>query len=368
MITISKVVLNNIKKFKGIHEFSFSEKNIFTISGKNGSGKTTIIESLMICQMAFFVNSNKDLLEHTEIYNKATEKICSLLSGNYSSISLYMIESESNKEITFTVNIGFIAEDYITWSLEISNEDYNIFAKYWDLQNPSCLFFYIDSDKYFDEKSITYDSLKIKKNDDPDSFLLNYIVDYKNVERFAYQKLINDWILQRLVPPDVNYQLSFLIGRILFSYLLPQLRIQHFTGATGNQFSILAKNIEENSKEFDYRFLSAGEKSIFYLCILINYFSNIGLLIIDEPENHLHEDLLLRLADTLQQIINCNDYPQYIIEKNIYKKKTQKAEESKFDLDTKKVFKNYKLQKVIFTTHSKSLIYKNFELWRKLCY
>ena len=58
MITISKILLNNIKRFKGSHEFKFSDKNVFTISGKNGSGKTTIIESLMICQMAYFVHKN----------------------------------------------------------------------------------------------------------------------------------------------------------------------------------------------------------------------------------------------------------------------------------------------------------------------
>lgn len=360
MITISKILLNNIKRFKGSHEFKFSDKNVFTISGKNGSGKTTIIESLMICQMAYFVHKNKELIENTEFMVKANNKICSLLSGQKSSISLFMYDSESQKDISFTVNISYIAKNISTWKFDITSESDNIFSKYWDLHKPSCLFFFIDSDKYFEEKSITYDSIKIKKNDDPDSFLLNYIIDYKNVEKFAYQKLINDWILQRLVPPDTNYQMSFLIGRILFSYLIPQLRIQHFTGATGDEFSILAKNIKEKSKEFDYRYLSAGEKSIFYLCILINYFSNIGLLIIDEPENHLHEDLLLRLVDLLQKITTCKNYPNFIMEKNVLTRKI-KNENTKFEQDLNKIYKNYKLQKVIFTTHSKSLIYKNFE-------
>lgn len=362
MITISKIILNNIKRFNGRHEFQFSDKNVFTISGKNGSGKTTIIESVMTCQMAYFVHKNKELIENTALLTKAKKKIFSLLSGQKSSISLFMYDSESEKDISFTVSIKYIEKNIPDWILDITQESDNIFSKYWDLHKPSCLFFFIGSDKYFEEKSITYDSIKIQKNNDPDGFLLNYLIDYKNVEKFAYQKLINDWILQRLVPPDTNYQMSFLIGRILFSYLIPQLRIQHFTGATGNEFSILAKNIEERSKEFDYRYLSAGEKSIFYLCILINYFSNIGLLLIDEPENHLHEDLLLRLVALLQEITTCENYPSFIMEKNITPKKTKKAnEQSKFEQDLNKVYKDYKLQKVIFTTHSKSLIYKNFE-------
>lgn len=362
MITISKIVLNNIKRFKGKHEFKFGDKNLFTISGKNGSGKTTLIESMMICQMAYFINDNREMLENSEIMNKAIKKIFSFLTNTNSSIELFMFDNETQKQISFTVKIEYNFDQYYSWKLGITDEDNKIFSKYWNLYNPSCLFFFIDSDKYFEEKSITYDSIKIKKNDDPYGFLLEYLVDYKNVEKFAYQKLINDWILQRLVPPDINYQMSFLIGRILFSYLLPQLKIQHFTGATGNEFSIMAKNVIENSPEFDYRYLSAGEKCIFYLCILINYFSNIGLLIIDEPENHLHEDLLLKLSDLLHQITICNDYPSFIIEKNIYKSKSKRKEDrSKFDTDLEKVFKNYKLQKVIFTTHSKSLIYKNFE-------
>ncbi len=359
MITLSKIELNNIKRFNGKHEFKFNEKNVFTISGKNGSGKTTIIESLMICQMAFFIYKNKDLVENTELMTKATDKIYSFMSGNKSTISLFMYDTETQKEVSFSIILGYLDKNIPTWHLEITIESDNIFSKYWDLHNPSCLFFYIDSDKYFEEQSITYDSIKISKNDDPDGFLLNYLVDYKNVEKFAYQKLINDWILQRLVPPHgPNYQLSFLIGRILFSYLLPQLRIQHFTGAKGNEFSILARNIEEKTHIFDYRFLSAGEKSIFYLCNLINYFSNIGLLIIDEPENHLHEDLLLRLADLLQKITICDNYSQFIYEKDLSLKRPYGAN---IDLKILKSYENYKLQKVIFTTHSKSLIYKNFE-------
>lgn len=49
---IKKIVLNNYRLYKGVNEISFSidnDKNIFLISGQNGFGKTTFLQSLIWC-------------------------------------------------------------------------------------------------------------------------------------------------------------------------------------------------------------------------------------------------------------------------------------------------------------------------------
>ena len=46
---IRGVCIKNIKKFSGDTRFDFTEsKNINTISGKNGAGKSTIFECVML--------------------------------------------------------------------------------------------------------------------------------------------------------------------------------------------------------------------------------------------------------------------------------------------------------------------------------
>lgn len=49
---IKKIILNNYRLYKGVNEISFSidnDKNIFLISGQNGFGKTTFLQSLIWC-------------------------------------------------------------------------------------------------------------------------------------------------------------------------------------------------------------------------------------------------------------------------------------------------------------------------------
>ena len=49
---ITKVEITNIGVFKGTHTFDFgtgSSKNIIAISGHNGSGKSTVFNSIGLC-------------------------------------------------------------------------------------------------------------------------------------------------------------------------------------------------------------------------------------------------------------------------------------------------------------------------------
>ena len=58
---LEKLVFKNIRNFNNIVEFKFDETTkLNTISGRNGSGKSTIFKSIVLCQKAFFASQIKD--------------------------------------------------------------------------------------------------------------------------------------------------------------------------------------------------------------------------------------------------------------------------------------------------------------------
>ena len=60
MLVLQSLTLYNVKKFKGENtiDFSDTENKIYSLSGNNGSGKTTVLHSLMIAQMVFFMKQD----------------------------------------------------------------------------------------------------------------------------------------------------------------------------------------------------------------------------------------------------------------------------------------------------------------------
>ena len=98
---LNKVILNNIRKFNGYQEFVFDKKSaINTISGKNGSGKSTIVESVILCQKAFFVNQmepvevlNLDSIVNEEINlrEQVGKELCALATQKNASIQIDLV-------------------------------------------------------------------------------------------------------------------------------------------------------------------------------------------------------------------------------------------------------------------------------------
>ena len=364
MIYLNKIELYDIKKFSLKHVFDFSsEEKIFTLSGKNGCGKTTVIESLMLCQMAYFFKKYDKNLSENQI-SKCNKQILNYLTNKKSYIKIVFscdFNEDGTNEINFKI---FKTKEF--WNIDISEDDSKIFDKYWNLDDPKGLFFFINSDKYYEEESISYDNMKIQKEDKKRS-LLESIVDYNNVTKHIYSRLVNDYILSRLNPS--GQQTAHKIAKVLFHSLLPSIQIDNFTGSNEGEFKSQAKH--ETGGKFDFRYLSSGEKTVFYSCLILNYFPNLGLLIIDEPENHLHEDLLLKFVDLLYRITECKNYPELIFnlqkdmdedeDSELSDDKTEKRTKG-FESNVKKYFSSFNLHKVLFTTHNKALIYKTFYL------
>jgi len=142
MLVLQSLTLYNVKKFKGVNIINFSnaENKIYLLSGNNGSGKTTILHSLMIAQMVFFMK--QDFLEHNfasiiKSFN-CYEKIYKLLTEKDSYIEIHFLSD--NQECGFRI---FVKNEYDTpIAIEyINDSSMNLIRAYWNLSNPSCLFF-----------------------------------------------------------------------------------------------------------------------------------------------------------------------------------------------------------------------------------
>ena len=142
--------------------------------------------------------------------------------------------------------------------------------------------------------------------------------------------MLNDYITERIIPgsPNTKKDKYVVKSRKMFEELYQTLKIENFSGIKKkNQFILTASGMETG--KYDVRYCSSGEKLIWYTLVLINYIQNMGILIIDEPENHLHESLLWKFILLLKEI--ASDETNEIT-----------------------------LSQVFLLTHSKNLIYNNF--------
>ena len=224
----------------------------------------------------------------------------------------------------------------------------------WNLSSPKDIIIYIDSNKSFKEEDISYDNISISEQNDYSSLLLNTIINPERIFANIYSGLIRDYIRERLVPAKPRKDLYFLITKVLLKELMPNIHLSNFSGLQfDKQFVLLGKSTSgKYSSYYDIRNFSSGEKVLFYLLLFITYVQEIGMLIIDEPENHFHEDLLVRFIKMLTEMAYSTNFSSFI---NKLASKTQLS----LPIEAAKVYKNYALSQVFLLTHSKNIIYNN---------
>ncbi|MEQ7802140.1 AAA family ATPase [Pedobacter sp. ASV1-7] len=353
---LQKVVFKNIRNFTEIAEFDFSDTtNVNTVSGKNGSGKSTIFKCIVLCQKAFFAMQIPD---NKLILNSLKNELAKFFTTKNSFIQLSFsidVEGESMPLIAlFKVSCLKFSQSTVDWEIVVSDADKVAICKYWNLNAPKDIIVYIDSNKNFIETDISYDNISITEQIDFSNLLLNTIINPDKIFQNIYTSLIKVYLRERLVPARPRKDLYFIIAKIQLKELLPQIQLSNFSGNQFvNQFVLLGKSSSgRNTSFYDIRNFSSGEKVLFYLLLFINYVQEIGMLVIDEPENHFHEDLLMRFIKMLNDITNTNDYNEYIV-------KLATKNRILLPKETKAVYKNYNLSQIVLLTHSKNLIYNN---------
>jgi len=334
-LRLRKITLENIRNFKKVHRFDFSEaKYINTVSGINGSGKSTVFECVSICQKAYYIYKYFPLNNGDELsakYNSILNKdISNVVSDKDASIELMLVQVANEGQAERIIKLKLILTRGEPWQLSVSKEDDAILQKYWNTYNPTNIILLLDADKMVDEEDFTFQ--KINMMSDFKSEVIDFIIDPKRTYQNLYNIAMNTYVYNRLVPSSSakNRKDQFTAySKDMFREIMESHRIEisNFSGQQKEgQFVLLAS---KNGK-YDMRQMSSGEKLIWYILLLFNYIKSISVLIIDEPENHLHEQLSWELVKYLRRI-------------------NEQTENS------------VGIEQVYLLTHAKNLIYNNFD-------
>lgn len=361
---LKKLTLKGFKIFKNQIEFDFSHsKDINTISGKNGAGKTTIADSLTILQQYIFLDLLKKQYSNNEFTIKASksceEKIKSCMSDKEILIS---VEFEDDNEEIIKIDIEAKTLDS---GLDVSIlGDKERLQEYWNLESPTDLIMFVESSKYYNESDIKFSELNIETSYilpvERDIWLtLNMVFFPRETFNLLYKRMFKDWAYERLIPTKGKIDLYFKLAEKLLQSIFNNIEFSNFSSNNYKKDEVvrLVTNSNGNikSKKYDMRNLSSGEKTVFYSFVYINLVSKISVMIIDEPENHLHEDLICKFIDVLRQLSNKDcDYSYALKKIGIGDTLVDKLDKYNRDLQYNKI------GQVFLITHSKSLIYSNF--------
>lgn len=340
---LREVEIRNVKNFTGLNIFSFDPNvNINTISGTNGSGKTTIFKCVQLCQKAFFLSQFNGLEDN---YDFLKEKLF-LMAENYLS------SQDSYIKVTFLIDEQeYALKIYIKnkkLELELDNEARIKIGKYWNINDPASIILIIDASKSFSNENIEYSNISINPYSKKE-LIKKCIFQPEEIFSYMYQTVVKDYIHERIIPAKPPRYFYFNVATKLMSLLMENVKISNFSAnAIHDQFVVLGKT-NSTSKMFDIRDFSSGEKALFFILLFICYIPNIGMLVIDEPENHFHEDLLNKFVTVLNGIAKSENFALWI-------KSNIKDVNESWLID----YYKHNLKQIFFLTHSKNLIYNNF--------
>lgn len=347
---IISVRLCNIKKFEKekFYDFSIAE-TMNTISGKNGSGKSTIFECAMLCQKAFFVklleeniiDYNNEIMEEisSQLFSMSVKKDAFIELGlrfcktDFINKNITALYSSSNIEdgievfdIYIVLKVDNIIQEKVNWHIEVcEGENKGLLNEFWNLQMPSQIIVYLDADKNVYEDDFTYKKISMISEEEINP-IVRFVLHPKHVYQNMYDIMMNSYLYQRINPQTPKKDLFFSESKKMFGKLVNSVGVSNFSGKERKDQFIL---ISKGNGKFDARNFSSGEKLIWYTLLLLNYVKKIGVLVIDEPENHLHEELAWSLISFLKQAM-------------------------------KKEISDILLGQVFLITHAKNLIYNNF--------
>lgn len=356
---IRRITICNIKKFAEELIIDLSKaKNINAISGKNGTGKSTVFECVMLVQKAYFVKLikkesdvdenviklfdidnlyeqlsielrnivyKKNLVSRIELEIRFLENDFNInkLQDNYS----FCKDEDGQKfiDVCLCVNINSDA----SWSLELKEGDNpGVLGTFWNLKNPINIVVLLDADKDVYEEDFTYQKISMM-DEDLVHPAIKFVLNSKKIYQDMYSIMMNAYVYQRLNPLKPARNAFVINAQKMFNQLISSIKMVNVSGkAKEYQFIQMANH---NKQKYDARNMSSGEKLIWYSSLILNYIKYIGVLIIDEPENHLHEKLAWKYVQFLEEV--CRQDREH---------------------------KNLGIGQVFLVTHSKNLIYNNF--------
>lgn len=181
---------------------------------------------------------------------------------------------------------------------------------------------------YFVENTHLDDYFKTKENDDPNKKgnIINRINEFSSFNSLDtveyFQQIANEIAVlevelilkNRENIEKVNELLKANPSKQLFDVF--QRYIKHFLGQeftyqTVFENGVVKSNLYQNDKQFDIKLLSPGQRTLFAFAVLLffldaNKKTNIkdSIIIIDEPEKHLHPEAQISLINALREIVS----------------------------------------------------------------
>lgn len=342
---ITGLSVYKVKSFDDLIKVDFdADFNLFSFSGRNGSGKSTILKSIWLAQRVHFCKLMGDQIES----NLAAEEALRYLNGNDSFIELRMDVDGKPAKIKLhrfgsVVNVHYESEELI--------------ETMWNPKKPSGIILFVDASKSFSEETLKFDDISIGGNNKYD-LALEAIMRPGSLFSGIYRQLVKDYIHGRLIPSKPDRLLYFRVASEMFRSLIPNVELKNFSGNNKpGEFVLLGKaNTDKRKPLYDVRDFSSGEKALLSTLAFLCISKSVSVLIIDEPENHFHESLLLEFVGLLSELCSNGGLLNWT------KKSGSNIKDEWLDAE----YADHKLNQVLFSTHSKSLIYKTFSMGQNL--
>jgi hypothetical protein len=342
---IDSVYLENIKRF-GPDGFVFnfnSSNSIHTVSGVNGSGKTAAFKAIQLFQKIFFYSQLDENIE-PNVSEGIQSAIDQLLSADFAVIDVaFKID-----ELKHCIKLDIWNEGG-DFGYEFSDKTPNAFSqilKIWDIKNPKSLIVFLDAGKSFSDFGVSFDNISLKSRAKKDEeFTLDCIFSPDETLQAIYKRTVLDHVHYRL-DPSRKYE-YFRAANEATKIISPNIEVKNVSATKRDGQLVILGRTYSSASLFDVKDFSAGERALYLTLLFLFYLPNVGILIIDEPENHFHESLLSNFYVFLKELIESEGTYSWL----------QKRTKSKSAFTDE--WRSSRLDQIFLVTHSKPLIYQN---------
>lgn len=345
---ISSVLLENIKKFNSKEAiFNFgSQPGMYTVSGGNGSGKTAIFRSIQIFQKIFFFDQiGEDDVDYPILKEKLWRDLDGLLAGESGLIDIAF----RHEDFSFGIELK-ITKDHSSWGFTFKAKTPDALEhlrEHWDIRDPKNIVAYIDASKSFSDFGVRFDDITLlPRRERNRRFILDCVFEPEKTLQSIYRKAVIDHVQYR-IDPSRTYQ-YFKNANAAIKAISGNIEVANISATKLDGQLVIVGRTSKDATLFDIKDFSSGERALYLTLLFLYYLPNIGVLIIDEPENHLHESLLSGFYDFLHNFLDKG------IGANLDSPKEGAAAGESVRVTS--VF-----EQIFLTTHSKALIYKNME-------
>lgn len=355
LLKIRRIELFNVKSFdkKVLVDFE-KTTSIFSISGQNGSGKSTFLRSAYLVQKAYFLK----LLPDSK-WNEFELEANRYLNDDGAYIRVIVVDELNQESDEDSEEVEVELELFKSSGLiELKVENKEILEKYWNLKSPQNLILFIDASKGFSEDTLLFDEISISENARSD-LALEAVFRPERLFSGIYRQLVKDYVHGRLIPSKPDRLLYFRVASKMFTTLIPNIELKNFSGKHKfGEFVLLGKaNVDRRKPLYDVREFSSGEKALLSTLSFLCISKSVCALFIDEPENHFHENLLLEFVSLLHTLCESGGILGWTNRNHGGDSKSNIKEEW-----LEQEYQGHRLNQVVLSTHSKTLIYKLFSM------